>query len=49
MQKNAEDVPSEDDDNRVEDVSDEEEPFLQAVGGESKLQTGEAYQRMLLE
>ena len=34
----------------TDDVSDDDEdPFLLAVGGESKLLTGEAYQQMLLE
>lgn len=43
------DVLSDDEDNDVEDACDEEDPFLHAVGGESKLLTGEAYQKMLLE
>lgn len=31
------------------DLADEDDPFLQAVGGADKLLTGEAYQRMLLQ
>jgi hypothetical protein len=43
------DVLSDDEDDDVKDACDEEDPFLHAVGGESKLLTGEAYQKMLLE
>lgn len=32
-----------------EDMSDTEDPFLQAVGGADKLLTGDAYQNMLLQ
>jgi hypothetical protein len=50
-QNHADAVPLDDvlSDDDVQDVRDEEDPFLQAVGGESKLLTGEAYQKMLLE
>jgi hypothetical protein len=56
VQSHADIVPLEDllldddnDNHDVLDARDEEDPFLQAVGGESKLLTGEAYQKMLLE
>ena len=45
----SDDDSAESDLEEEEAMSDNEDPFLQAVGGEEKLLTGEAYQKMLLE
>jgi hypothetical protein len=40
---------TDDDATQIHDDNDEEDPFLKAVGGSSKLLVGDAYRNMLLE